>query len=398
MEMDKISPADWKDIVRGRKVIFYNTSVSSMLQNGDRHIKKMEWVFMMFHRHPEVVLWWRPHPLELSTVQSMRPELEQKYYELKQDYKAKAIGILDESSDLHRAIAVSDAYYGDWSSVLQLYKVTEKPVFLANDLVMECNPQIRYFICDFLIVDEDMWFISSLYNGLFRMSLSSFMVTEVIPVPGERVYEQRMMRFLIRAERELFLVPDWGSIVFAYDMDKKKLRILRIGGRTTFTKFTDAYYKDGSLYLFSAAENRQMRIDIHSLSVQMENCKKAKRLPAILDEKYKINKEVNNRSYTIPFVGNCVQVQDSDPEECHTQEICTSAKVRNMLCDRSLFDIYQDGVLTDANPFYAGEQKWVYTLERYIKAVTEREFTCDTDRRRTGLCGPEIYKITIQNE
>jgi len=42
------------------------------------------------------------------------------------------IGIYDDTGDLHRAICYSDAYYGDLSSVIVLYKNTGKPIMLEN--------------------------------------------------------------------------------------------------------------------------------------------------------------------------------------------------------------------------------------------------------------------------
>ena len=48
------------------------------------------------------------------------------------DYKRENFGIYDDTPDLDRAIAVSDAYYGDPSSVVQLYKETGKPIMIQN--------------------------------------------------------------------------------------------------------------------------------------------------------------------------------------------------------------------------------------------------------------------------
>lgn len=42
------------------------------------------------------------------------------------------IGIYDDISDMYAAIAVSDGYYGDGSSVVQLYRQTGKPVMIQN--------------------------------------------------------------------------------------------------------------------------------------------------------------------------------------------------------------------------------------------------------------------------
>ena len=79
---------------------------------------------------------WRPHPLIESTMRSMRPEVFQKYMTLKQRYIAKGWGIYDETADVDRAVVLSDAYYGDSSSVVQLYKQTGKPIMIQNVEIM----------------------------------------------------------------------------------------------------------------------------------------------------------------------------------------------------------------------------------------------------------------------
>lgn len=66
----------------------------------------------------------------------MRPEVLQKYMLLKEQYIEEGWGIYDETADVDRAVVISDAYYGDGSSVAQLYKKTGKPVMIQN---MEIN-------------------------------------------------------------------------------------------------------------------------------------------------------------------------------------------------------------------------------------------------------------------
>ena len=41
-------------------------------------------------------------------------------------------GIYDDSPEMNLAIAISDAYYGDPSSVVEVYKATGKPIMLQN--------------------------------------------------------------------------------------------------------------------------------------------------------------------------------------------------------------------------------------------------------------------------
>lgn len=94
-------------------------------------LDKVERVLGMFQEEcSEVVLLWRPHPLIEATLASMRPQLLERYRRIVEEYKAAGWGIYDDSADMDRAIAVSDGYYGDMSSVVWLYRETGKPIML----------------------------------------------------------------------------------------------------------------------------------------------------------------------------------------------------------------------------------------------------------------------------
>ena len=116
-----------------KKIVMYNNSIAALLQRGEDMLEKMEEIFQTFKEFQEdITLWWRPHPLIESTISSMRPLLWQKYRKLVEDYKAEDWGIYDDTAELDRAIVAADAYYGDWSSVIHLFKQTEKPIMIAN--------------------------------------------------------------------------------------------------------------------------------------------------------------------------------------------------------------------------------------------------------------------------
>ena len=116
-----------------KKVILYNTSVTALLQHEDKMLVKMRSVFETFKESvDDVALLWRPHPLIKATIESMRPELWADYEKLVEEYRAEGWGIYDDSAELDRAIALSDAYYGDHSSLVQLYQKTGKPVMIQD--------------------------------------------------------------------------------------------------------------------------------------------------------------------------------------------------------------------------------------------------------------------------
>ncbi|MBQ3558749.1 MAG: hypothetical protein IJA07_04465 [Agathobacter sp.] len=136
-------PKEWQNIIQKpdgswKKVVFYNTSIAAFLQDSERMIGKMKDVLRIFKaQKDEIALLWRPHPLMLQTIESMRPTLLQTYLELVDAYREEGWGIYDDTADMQRAVILSDAYYGDPSSVVQVYKETGKPIMIQNVLVQE---------------------------------------------------------------------------------------------------------------------------------------------------------------------------------------------------------------------------------------------------------------------
>ena len=86
----------------------------------------------VFKERDDVVLLWRPHPLSVTTYQRMRPNLLQAYLQIIEKYKEEGWGIYDDTPDMNRAIAISDAYYGDGGSLVALYQCTGKPIMIQN--------------------------------------------------------------------------------------------------------------------------------------------------------------------------------------------------------------------------------------------------------------------------
>ncbi len=135
-------PQEWLKVIEKpngswKKIILYNTGIAALLAHNEKWVNKIENVLETFRENQdEVALLWRPHPLIESAMKSMRPEVLQKYEMLKETYLAEGWGIYDETADVDRAVVFSDAYYGDSSSVVQLYKQTRKPIMIQNVEIM----------------------------------------------------------------------------------------------------------------------------------------------------------------------------------------------------------------------------------------------------------------------
>lgn len=130
-------PESWQRLITKedgsrKKVILYNTTVSALLKQSDQMIEKIKSTLSVFKAQEDVVLLWRPHPLNRTALEFSRPDLHQEYLQIVENYKAEGWGIYDDTVDFHRAIAISDAYYGDGGSTVPLYKATGKPMMMQN--------------------------------------------------------------------------------------------------------------------------------------------------------------------------------------------------------------------------------------------------------------------------
>ncbi len=131
-------PEDWMEVINKgdgswKKIILYNIGVSTALEHGSKLLDKIERSFEVFKQHKdEVALLWRPHPLMEITLKKMDIELYKRFISIKGKYISERVGIYDDTSDVDRAIVLSDAYYGDQSSLVQLFILSEKSVMIEN--------------------------------------------------------------------------------------------------------------------------------------------------------------------------------------------------------------------------------------------------------------------------
>lgn len=131
-------PEHWKKVIwkadgSRKKIILYDLTVNNLLNNNEQVFIKAEQVFKLYsEKQDEAVLLWRPHPLLLSTINSMRPQFREAYMLLVQRIQSEGWGIYDDTPDPNLAMALSDAYYGDCSSLLTAFRLTGKPMKIQD--------------------------------------------------------------------------------------------------------------------------------------------------------------------------------------------------------------------------------------------------------------------------
>lgn len=118
-EHTEVITKEWIERAKGKQVYLYNTSLSTMLHT-EHYLEKLESVMAYFEGQEDKLVIWRPHPLMEATFASLRPQNLKRFQDLRQGFIQRNIGIYDDLPDGYGAIALSDVYYGDHSSMIFL--------------------------------------------------------------------------------------------------------------------------------------------------------------------------------------------------------------------------------------------------------------------------------------
>ena len=225
-------PEEWLKIIQKpdggwKKIILYNTSIAALLENNEKMLEKMKDVFRIFYENRnEVALLWRPHPLIKSTVSSMRPQLWVEYEKLVKWYKEEGWGIYDDTADMERAVVISDAYYGDGSSVVQVYQKTGKPIMLENVDVNSFSQALSVSVRGALIDEDECWFPSTEMNGLFYGKLGKnkdLYCNKVFEFTDIEEDNQYIIRSVINTEDAIYFFPLFNQNCWKWSKKERKI-------------------------------------------------------------------------------------------------------------------------------------------------------------------------------
>lgn len=228
-------PEEWMRVIRKpdgswKKIIFYNTTVTALLQYNEQYLAKMRDVFRVFYEmRDEVALLWRPHPLFGATIESMRPELGEEYREIVKGYRRDGWGIYDDSSDMDRAVVLSDGYYGDWSSVLWLYQKIGKSLMVQNCWITGTT---GIKLVDAVKMDNIVWLCPMYFSCLFAFDIYKGRVIENYRIPSSRGYSAiRSFGSIVNVGRKIYFVPFYEREVIQFEIDTKRFDKIELDER-----------------------------------------------------------------------------------------------------------------------------------------------------------------------
>lgn len=256
-----------------KKVIFYNTSLHDLL-NQDNMMEKITDTLAFFKEREDCVLWWRPHPLYESTLASMRPEMLPVYRKIVENYMEEGWGIFDAGEDLNWAIAETDAYYGDGSSVVQLYEEAKKPVLYQNTRVknsVEEEVAIPIWPCAFCVDGDDIWFVHGKINALMHYNMRENHTYIVGTVPEEKMFREMLYSAVYKWNEKIYLIPCFARKLMVYNIKENKFTEILIQNIEKYSEkglFERAYAKGKYLYCIPFLYEAIIKINMESEEIE----------------------------------------------------------------------------------------------------------------------------------
>lgn len=133
-------PEEWRRIIEDKKVFFLNTHLSNVMSDIHLFVNKLRYIMEVFDKEKEAVLLWRPHPLSIQTAKAINPACLEEYLAIIEEFKSGDNRIYDDTADINRTIAISDAYIGEsYSSVSKLIESSDRPIYLIDSFETEEN-------------------------------------------------------------------------------------------------------------------------------------------------------------------------------------------------------------------------------------------------------------------
>ena len=129
-------PADWAAKLDGRTVFLWNTHFTTDI--GEKFREMLDFIDV-FAKDNKLALIWRPHPMSEAVIKVYRPDLYGKYLDLIRRVTESENMLIDANSSYLPAFVCSDALITEYSSLMEQYLLTDKPILFASGMTPEAT-------------------------------------------------------------------------------------------------------------------------------------------------------------------------------------------------------------------------------------------------------------------
>ena len=274
-----VMPKEWENALTGRKVFLLNTHLNPIINEAEKAIEKLQQIFLLFKEREDVALLWRPHPLSIETAKAMKPNILDSYMQLIERFKTLDNGVYDESADVHRAIALSDAYIGDESSLVTLYGMTGKPIYKLVTKSEDDSKAREVKQMQFSHVVEAqgyLWGIADDRNGLFKIDPITGKCELAALFEEEDTNGMLMYRSLVAFDGKLFFVPRRAKRIAEYCIDTEEIIYYDIPEdiKTNYYKFGVSVTEQNKLIMFAGRLRDIVCLDMADGTLEIRKWKK----------------------------------------------------------------------------------------------------------------------------
>lgn len=222
-------PMQWEKVIGTKTVFLLNTHVSRIINEKTGAFTFLRKVAEFFEEHKDIVLIWRPHPLSESTALAMNRKIYEKYEAVIRQFKKIENVIYDDTPDMHCAIAVSDAYFGDGGSLLILYKVTGKPVYLLDSDVdnLKVTPAEQFSCANLTELEQEVCYgTGRACNTLFAINRKTKTVQYIRSILEENRMQENAYGYVVSTEEKIFMLPNFARHIAVVDKKTKEVHYL----------------------------------------------------------------------------------------------------------------------------------------------------------------------------
>lgn len=248
-EMWKAQLKNGKDFGEDRAVML-NTSISLLMQQKERFLDKIEYLFVLAKRSEGITLVWRPHPLLHVSAQTMGEKYASRLEYLERRFLEEKIGVLDKNPDVGVTVALCDAYLGETaSSVIHMFGVAGKPRFYINLLMPEGDAGCGVLseeevfrecvgdrsVCRFCGTDDRVYASARCRDGeseYYVLDRTGWIVKRegdnggyvpLVRIPGRDIVRGRAYRAMEVRAGKLWVYPENAEGIFVYSMETGKM-------------------------------------------------------------------------------------------------------------------------------------------------------------------------------
>ncbi len=136
-------PKEWKERFISsdnaeKKIIFYYITAATFREGAEQGIKKIESVLRTFKENEaDIAVIWAVHHLFKETLCRLYPGLYERVDEIRRKFVEEGSGLFIEEKYEKAAAALSSAYYGDASLIVEEFKKQNKPVMIQNVAIVD---------------------------------------------------------------------------------------------------------------------------------------------------------------------------------------------------------------------------------------------------------------------